>query len=64
MQFQPKYPELQDKNWLEQKYVEEKLSTTAISKIIGCHKDSVTVALKRHEIPRRTNSAARALTVP
>lgn len=61
MQFQPKYAELQDKSWLEQKYHQEELSSTAISKIVGCHKDSVIVALKRHGIPIRDIKAARCL---
>ncbi len=61
MRYQPKYAELQDKSWLEQKYTEEQLSSTAIGKIVGCHRTSVTVALRRHSIDRRGRKAARKL---
>lgn len=48
-----KYPLLYDKMWLQEKYVDEKLSTTEIARIVGCWKSSVGSALERYRIPRR-----------
>lgn len=51
----PKYPLLHEKEWLEKKYLDEKLSTCTIAKIVGC-KSSTTVnnALVSLNIEKRT----------
>lgn len=61
MKSQSKYPELQDKLWLEQKYIVEQLSCREISKIIGCHRGGVLAALKRHKIFVRSSRDGRVL---
>ena len=49
-----KYPLLNDKGWIYQKYVIENLSTTSIAKLVGCkNENSINQALKRHSIPVR-----------
>ena len=50
-----KYPLLYDKAWLTQKYVEEKISSRAISELIGCGTTSVENGLKRFKIPARSS---------
>ncbi len=48
------YPELNNKEWLEQKYLVEKLSTLVIAKIIGAKQsNSVRQALIKFNIPLR-----------
>lgn len=49
-----KYPLLSNREWIEERYVQEMLSTTDIAKIIGCTKDGVRVALLRHGISLRS----------
>lgn len=52
-----KYPLLNDKDWLQQKYVEEKLSTVQITPLVGAKTcNSVRQALIRHGIPVRSVS--------
>ena len=48
-----KYWQLNDKEWLYQKYWVEKLSRREIAKIIGCSAPTVSKALKRFNIPLR-----------
>lgn len=48
-----KYKLLNDYMWLYEKYINELLSTTDISKLIGCTKDAVRVALIRNDIKLR-----------
>ena len=48
-----KYPLLDDKEWLEEKYLEERLSIRAISSVVGCSGRAVWNALKRLKIPTR-----------
>lgn len=52
------YPLLNEKAWLEKKYVEENLSTIKISELVGCSKRTVWEAMRRFEIPRRNRSEA------
>lgn len=52
------YPLLNEKAWLEKKYVEENLSTIKISKLVGCSKRTVLDAMRRFGIPRRNRSEA------
>ena len=54
-----KYSELNNRDWLYQKYWIEKLSTYQIADIIGCCQSTVWKALKRLNILRRTKSEAR-----
>ena len=54
-----KYPQLNDREWLYQKYWIEELSSEEIAKIIGCASSAVLRALRRLNIPRRTNSEAK-----
>lgn len=49
-----KYPLLQSKEWLHQKYIVEKLSTVKISKIVGCGAGVVVGALNRRGIKTRS----------
>lgn len=52
-----KYPKLNDRNWLNQKYIVEKLSTGEIAKLLGIKvSNSVRQALIRHEITVRNVS--------
>ena len=48
-----KYPQLNDKEWLEEKYLEERLSIRAIASVVGCGGRAVWNALKRLKIPTR-----------
>ena len=51
-----KYPLLDDKAWLYQKYWGEELSIHKIAQIVGCSDHAVWCALLRFYIPRRTYS--------
>ena len=42
-----KYPELHDIEWLEERYIKNNLSTSKISKILGCRPFAVTCALRK-----------------
>ena len=53
-----KYPQLNDKAWLYQKYWKEELSGQQIADVVRCTRYSVYRALKRFNIPRRTLSEA------
>jgi len=48
-----KYPQLNDKEWLYQKYWVEELSSRKIAEIVGCEKTAVLDALKRCAIQIR-----------
>ena len=48
--------QLNDREWLYQKYWIEELSSTEIAKIVGCASSAVLRALRRLGIPRRTLS--------
>jgi len=50
-----KYPLLNNKEWLRQKYVDEKLSQGEIAKIIGCKGGAINYFLFKHGIPSRTH---------
>lgn len=49
-----KYPQLNDKNWLHEKHLGEQHTMSGIGKILGCHRISVSRALKRHNIEIRS----------
>lgn len=53
-----KYPILDDKRWLYQRYWGDKLSIAEIARIVGCCGATVHYALERHCIKRRTRSEA------
>lgn len=46
-----KFPELQDRAWLEQHYLKNLKSAKEIADSIGCSKATITLALRRHRIP-------------
>jgi len=48
-----KTPELNDEDWLFQKYVNEELSTKDIGEMLGCNPETVRNALIKFETPRR-----------
>src|SRR5687767_8241544 len=48
-----KFPLLNNKQWLEERYLKEQLSCSEIAKLIGCTKDAVRVALIRNNISLR-----------
>ena len=52
------YKQLEDKNWLNQKYAIEKTNQDEIANIIGCTSWSINNALKKHGIPIRSRSEA------
>lgn len=45
------YSQLNDRDWLYQRYVVEKVNAVQIGKEVGCHREAVTRALKRFGIP-------------
>jgi predicted DNA-binding protein YlxM (UPF0122 family) len=49
--------ELQDKAWLEQKYIKENLTMREIGELIGCTKHPVYRALKKHGLQARAHSS-------
>lgn len=51
-----KYAQLNDKGWLEEKYLEERLSALKIGGIVECHGATVLRAIKRFGIPMRNQS--------
>ena len=53
-----KYSLLNDRNWLYDKYWGEEMTMESICKILGCSLDSVWLAMKKYNIPRRTMSAS------
>lgn len=55
------YKKLDDREFLLQKYLVEKLNQREIAKIIGCTTWSINNALKKHNIPIRSRSAALSL---
>lgn len=57
-----KYTQLQDKDWLCEKYLKERISTNQIAILIGASSaNSVAFALKKFDIPIRNTSAARTI---
>lgn len=50
------FPLLLDKQWLEEKYITEKMSSTKIGEILGCRPGAVSLFLEIHGIKVRTNS--------
>jgi len=50
-----KYKELNDKEWLSKKYLEEKKSCKEIAKDVGCVEESVLSYLKKYNVPIRKN---------
>ena len=58
----PRFPELYDPEWLEEKYCVELLAPREIAEILGCHETSVHNALRRAgvlKIPALMRSALR-----
>ena len=51
-----KYPQLNDEQWLYQKYWIKKLSIIQIAEIVGCSNTAVYRALERLQIPMKTKS--------
>jgi len=51
-----KFPQLNDPNWLHQKYINEQLDATDIANLVGCFNVSVLRALRKHGIPTRTRA--------
>lgn len=48
-------------DWLKQKYINEQLSTYKIAQLVGCSNHTVSLALRRHGIQTRTNTAAQEI---
>lgn len=48
-----KFPELQDKDWLIEQYVNRGLSGAQVAKLIGCTRGAVEYGLAKFNIPRR-----------
>lgn len=49
----PKFAELQDPKWVKTHYVDKRMSSLKIAKLLGCSPHVVTDALKRHGIKAR-----------
>lgn len=45
-----RFPELQDRAWLEQHYLKDLKSAKEIADSLGCSRSTITLALRRHEI--------------
>lgn len=45
-----KYPRLHDREWLEEKYVQQKLAEKEIAELVGCTKSNVARMRKKYEI--------------
>lgn len=56
-----KHQAFRDKEWLQFNYCEQQRSTGDIAKEFGVTDASILFWLKKHDIPRRTTSAARAI---
>ncbi len=54
-----KYPKLEDKDWLYQKYWTENRTPCEIAKIVGCNHKTVRQALKKQKIRLKTMSEAK-----
>lgn len=57
-----RHHQIWDKEWMEQKYLNEKLSASDIASIVGCDKSSIHWALRSLGVPIR--SIAEALNMP
>lgn len=55
------YPKLQDVRWLVERYVEQRTPARHIAAEVGCSKDAVLSALKRHGIQARAAAPSRRL---
>jgi G:T-mismatch repair DNA endonuclease (very short patch repair protein)/biotin operon repressor len=53
-----KYPELRDKRWLKEKYVEKALSSDKVASTLGCTGTTVLSALEHFSIPIRKHTEA------
>lgn len=53
---QSSYSPLNDKKWLKEKYIKERLSTIEIGKLVGCDCATVAQSLRRLNIPVRDKS--------
>ena len=53
--------ELNDKDWLSEKYIDEKMSCRSIGELIGCNEGTVRRALDRNDIKARNNSESHSL---
>lgn len=52
----PSYPELADRDWLQEQYVEKRKSLVEIGDLIGCSDTAVLSWLRNHRIERRSVS--------
>jgi DNA-directed RNA polymerase specialized sigma24 family protein len=50
-----------DPNWLQHKYLEEKMTAAEIAALCGCSKDTIFRGLRQLDIPRRSPKEAAAL---
>lgn len=58
-----RYLQLSDREWLHHKYVDEKLSSVAISKVVGCTPGAVISALYRSCIKTRSCSTSAKMVI-
>jgi len=63
-EYKSKYKELNNKEWLYQKYITEKKSSTQIAKMLGCDSNNVVRYLRKHYIKIRDNKEARNNVIP
>lgn len=52
---QSKYPQLDDRAWLEERYVTDQMTQAQIAKVIGCSRSAVALAMDRLGIQARPN---------
>lgn len=52
---QSKYPQLDDRTWLEERYLSDEMTQGQIAKVIGCSRSAVAVAMDRLGIQARPN---------
>lgn len=59
-----RYIELQSPEWLKLHYIDKRLSTHKIAKILNSNHTTICCALRRHNIKRRSLSDARKVIIP
>lgn len=52
---QSKYPQLDDRTWLEERYFSDEMTQAQIAKVIGCSRSAVALAMDRLGIQARPN---------
>ncbi|MHA1468937.1 MAG: hypothetical protein ACTSSP_00095, partial [Candidatus Asgardarchaeia archaeon] len=62
-EYKSKYKELESREWLCQKYIEETQSSKQMAKLIGCDSGNVIRALRKFDIKIRDNREARRYVV-